>query len=127
MKNRLKKEMLYMAILVFSTGCASTKVAKDVKLVAFDENIDIVSSIGNIEGKDCTWSVLGYRLGETPTVYRAFLNTMNQQDGGGIPLVTAKAAGTPLKAVRNVSISNEGFSAWVVGKSCIVVTGAGYR
>lgn len=57
--------ILFLPIL--ATGCASVRVAKDVKYVSFAEVKPTQSKdVGFIEGQDCTWSLLGWRLGAEP-------------------------------------------------------------
>jgi len=124
----LKKVLLTLCALSLS-ACATYNTAEKVKLVSFDDTPTRGKSIGNIRGEDCTWRFMGYQLGGLPTVDRAFSNARRGISGG------AAAAGFSDKAddsmsiryVNNVSTKNEGFDAVVVGKSCIVVTGVGYR
>ncbi len=111
------------------TGCASANVAQKLSFVSFDEkaNPDSLKSVGSIEGKDCTWYVWGYAIGMDPTVRNAFFNAANQKEDSLIPGQTATSKGAPLKVVKNISVEHGGFNAWLVSRSCMVVTGAGYR
>lgn len=108
-------------------ACASTKVAKDLRYVSFEEkNQKALQSVGTIEGRDCKWSVLGYRLGEEPSVRVAFQNAMEQRDGNFIPGQDLKKKGDSLKEVKNITVEQGGLNLWVVGRQCIIITGAGY-
>lgn len=125
--------MLRVLILATLTaglaGCATYNYAENVKNISFDDNPTKGVSTGNIRGEDCTWSVLGYQMGGLPTLDRAFINAKNQAGGLESAGLTSdgKGRGEKLRYVNNVHTSNEGFNAVIVGKTCIVVTGIGYR
>ena len=110
------------------SACATYQTARKVAVVSFDDNPVKGKSIGNIRGEDCTWRVLGYQLGGLPTVDRAFSNARKGIEGGlEAAGMTKSGKASELRYVNNVSTANDGFDAVVVGKSCIVVTGVGYR
>ena len=113
--------------LVELTSCASANTAQNLSMLSFDEKskADDLKSIGNIEGKDCTWYVLGYGVGEDPSVRNAFQHAMNQSEGPLIPGQAVKVKGAGLKAVKNVSIENGGFNAYIASRRCTKVTGVG--
>lgn len=127
----MKKVIIFGLILsaLELTGCASANTAQNFSMLAFDEKAksDDLKSIGNIEGKDCTWYVLGYGVGEDPNVRNAFEHAMNQTEGSLIPGQAAKVKGARLKGVKNVSIENGGFNAYVASRRCITVTGVGLQ
>lgn len=52
------------------SGCATVHVAENVRMISFSDkpNTKDTKSVGNIEGKDCTWYAVGYPLGGDPTV-----------------------------------------------------------
>jgi hypothetical protein len=119
---------MVIAALALS-GCATYNYANNVKLVSFDDNIQKGTSVGPIRGEDCTWRILGYQLGGLPTVDRAFINARNQAgslESAGFKSSTDKHENA-IRYVNNVSTENDGFDAVVVGKTCIVVKGVGYR
>lgn len=126
------KKILFgtFACLAF-TGCATYNYAESVKTVAFSDDVKKGTSVGNIRGEDCTWSVLGYKMGGEPTLDRAFINAKNQAGGlesAGLGSLSGnKARGETLRYVNNVHTQRDGFNALVVGKTCIVVTGMGYK
>ncbi|MNJ94911.1 hypothetical protein D3C87_126150 [compost metagenome] len=126
----MKYFVLSLFALSLLQGCASVKVAENVKMVSFSDKPTTkeTKALGNIEGKDCTWYVLGYPLGHSPTVRTAFQNTAEQSEEK-IPLMKAKKEGAVgnISYIRNVSVEPSGFSAWVVGRSCMNVTGVGYQ
>lgn len=120
---------LYLGLLNLG-ACASYKYAQNVKMVSFDDNGQKGQPVGNIRGEDCTWSVLGYKMGGDPTVDRAFTNARNQAGGlesAGFGKSEKDRTGAPLRYVNNVSTENDGFNAGLFGKQCIVVTGVGFR
>ena len=43
-----------------------------MKQVSFSDDVKKGQAVGNIRGEDCTWTVLGYKLGGDPTLDRAF-------------------------------------------------------
>jgi hypothetical protein len=111
-------------------GCATYQHAQNIKLVSFDENVKKGTSVGNIRGEDCTWSVLGYKLGGEPTVDKAFINAKNQAGGlesAGFGDLSKKDRSQAIRYANNVSTEYEGFNAVVVGKQCLVVKGVGFR
>ncbi|MGE3681820.1 MAG: hypothetical protein AB7G93_08850 [Bdellovibrionales bacterium] len=115
---------------LMSGGCATYNYAQNVKTIAFSDNLEKGQSVGNIRGEDCTWQVLGYQMGGMPTVDRAFSNAQYGKDGSSFAGSMTSGntnTGTGLRYINNVSTKNDGFNAGLFGKSCIVVTGVGYR
>ena len=124
--------MKYIVCLILASqlaACASSSVAQKLNMVSFDEkaNPADLKSIGTIEGKDCTWYVLGYGVGEDPTVRNAFSNAVNQREGSLIPGQQATTKGSALKVVKNISVESGGFNAYVATRRCMIVTGAGFQ
>ena len=127
----MKKHVLGAIACLTFTGCATYNYAESVKSVAFTDDVRKGTSVGNIRGEDCTWTVLGYQLGGLPTLDRAFINAKNQAssvEAAGFGAVNGnKSRGDSLRYVNNVHTANEGFQAVLVGKNCIVLTGVGYK
>lgn len=123
------KRILLMIFLSQLVACASGNIAQNLSVVSFDDKATAESlhSIGNINGKDCTWYVLGYSIGEAPSVRNAFLNAMDQREGSLIPGQKATVKGAPLKAVKNVTVEGGGFNAYIASRSCVIVTGVGLQ
>lgn len=124
--------MKYILLLLAAaqlTACASASVAQKLNFVAFDEKTDpeALKSIGSVEGKDCTWYVMGYGIGEDPNVRNAFLNAASQRETSLIPGQTAKYKGSPLKVVKNINVEEGGFNAYLASRRCVTVTGAGFQ
>ncbi|MNL63072.1 hypothetical protein D3C87_1871630 [compost metagenome] len=69
----------------------------------------------------------GYAIGADPSVRNAFINAANQQEGSLIPGQATKSKGSPLKVVKNISVEEGGFNAYVASRRCVIVTGAGFR
>lgn len=126
----MKYFLLIFIMMSGLIGCTSIKVAENVKLIAFKdkESNKVEKSLGNVEGKDCTWRILGYPLGFDPNVRNAFVNT-SQQTEETVPFKNSKKAGVTgdISYLRNVSVNPSGFSAYIVGRSCINVTGVGFQ
>ncbi|HAZ14154.1 MAG: hypothetical protein A2X86_02690 [Bdellovibrionales bacterium GWA2_49_15] len=108
------QKFLLMAIIVFLQSCASYQYAQQIKMVSFDNNFLQGTSMGPIEGQDCSWAIFGLQLGELPTVQRAFQSTRNRGDG------------KQLRYLNNVNSVMAGFNAGVLSKQCITVIGIGY-
>jgi hypothetical protein len=127
----VKKFALGALTCVAFAGCATYNYAEQVKTVAFSDDVHKGTGVGNIRGEDCTWTVLGAKLGGDPTLDRAFINAKNQASGlesAGLGSVNAnKGRGDTLRYVNNVHTQHDGFNAGVVAKNCIVVTGVGYK
>lgn len=123
------KYIFYFALITQLAACASSSIAQKLSMVSFDEKVNPseTKSIGNIEGKDCTWYVFGYGLGEDPTVRNAFSNAVNQKEMNLVPGQKTAAKGPGLKIVKNVSVENGGFNAYLASRSCVIVTGAGFQ
>lgn len=130
MRKRTDFLWLFVFGLLFSVGCASYDYAQNVKLISFTHDITKGQSIGNIRGEDCTMIFLGYYLGGFPTVDRAFINARSQANSihaAGFDFKNEGRGTASLKYVTNVTTQQEGFNAFVVGKTCLVVTGVGYQ
>ncbi|HXN31290.1 MAG TPA: hypothetical protein VN894_05485 [Polyangiaceae bacterium] len=94
-------------------GCASYQYAKGVKLISFEDGIAAGQAVGPVTGKNCQASVMGYPLGEAPTLDKAFADAR-------------KSNGT-LRYMNNVYSENTGFNAYFYAKRCISVKGTGYK
>lgn len=122
------KKVLGFLPLFFLVSCAQYKYASKVKMVSFSDDVKKGKSVGAIQGKDCTWMVLGYWLGGQPTLDKAF---MNAKDQAGF-LQSAGVGGDSdtkdnLRYINNVSTENEGWNIGFLGKKCLVVNGVGYK
>lgn len=123
-------KVLVAACALCLSACATYQTAQKVSIVSFDDKPTKGKSVGNIRGEDCTWRVLGYQLGGLPTVDRAMTNARRGVDGGLAAAGWKTGASNQdigLRYVNNVSTRNEGFDAGVLAKTCIVVTGVGYK
>ena len=95
------------------TGCTSYQYAKNVKMVALDSDVTEGHAVGPIRGEDCQSFILGYPIGEPPTLDKAVVDT--------------RKANTSMRYMNNVSTDTTGFNAVVYAKQCVVVKGTGYR
>jgi hypothetical protein len=123
----MKKSILLILVLALAQGCASYKYAQKVKTVSFSSDLSKGQSVGNIRGEDCTWSVLGNKLGEDPTVDKAFINTRNQSTELEAMGLKKGQSEKSLRYVNNVSTESSGFNAGIIAKNCLVVKGIGYK
>lgn len=119
--------LFFIPIFSLLGACASSQTAKQFRMISYEQDPSIQqSSVGTIEGRDCSWSVLGYSLGD-PTARSAFINASQQKREGFVPGQTGETKGEALKSLKNVSVEEDGFYAWVVGRRCIIVAGEGFR
>jgi hypothetical protein len=121
--------LLAAAIAILSSGCATYDYAQNVRMISFSEDLQKGKSVGNVHGEDCTWQILGYQLGGLPTVDKAFRHTADGTDGSSLvgSMDTHQKSNGSLRYINNVSTKNDGFNAGIFGKTCIVVTGIGYK
>lgn len=124
--------MLRICLAMFallSVGCASYQYAQNVKTMAFSEDIKKGTSVGNVTGADCTWKILNYQLGGAPTIEKAFQHAQHGTDGSSLvgSMDTKQQGKGDLRYLANVNTKNDGFDAVLFGKTCIVVTGIGYK
>ncbi len=126
----MKRSFLWAAclgMLAFS-GCTTYQYAKNVKLVSFDDDVTKGKSVGPIRGEDCIWIILGYKMGGSPTLDRAFANARNQSDSSVTGSSTQSAGSDKaIRYINNVATVHDGWNAGVVGKECLTVKGTGYR
>lgn len=112
-------------------GCATYNFAQNVKMVSFEDDIRKGTSIGSIRGEDCTWVILGVKLGGDPTIEKAFINAQNGagalESAGFGGLTKDKNNRDAIRYVNNVATEKTGFNAGLFAKNCIAVTGVGYR
>jgi hypothetical protein len=110
---RIQRAVLGIVVCLAADGCASYQVAKNVKMISFDDNVTQGQSFGPVRGEDCQAFVLGYPIGERPTLDKAFAD--------------ARKSNGDLRYMNNVSTENTGFNAVVYAKRCIAVAGTGYK
>jgi hypothetical protein len=124
----VKKLFLVALFAGLMSSCATYQYANNVKLIGFDDNPQKGISVGNVRGEDCTYMLLGYKLGGDPTVDKAFINAKNQAsslESAGFKNDASHA--NAIRYVNNVSTGHDGFDAGLFAKNCIVVTGVGYK
>jgi hypothetical protein len=116
---------------ILASGCATAKYSKNLKMVSFDDDVSRGKSAGPIQGEDCVWSLLGYRLGGSPTLDRAFASARNQSSSGFTQAFSGNAGTTTsdraIRYINHATTENDGFDAVLVAKQCLIVKGTGYR
>jgi hypothetical protein len=95
-----------------ATGCASYPYAKNVKMVSFDGSVAAGQGIGPVRGESCQAFVMGYPLGEPPTLDKAIANAREKNK---------------LRYMNNVGTEDGGFNAVFYSKTCMIVKGTGYQ
>ncbi len=110
---KIRTAVLAIMVCLAPEGCASYQVAKNVKMISFDDNVSQGQATGPVRGEDCQAFVLGYPIGERPTLDKAFAD--------------ARKSNGQLRYMNNVSTENTGFDAVVYAKRCIAVAGTGYK
>ncbi len=124
----MKRFFSLVALAGLLSSCATYQYANNVKLIGFDDNPQKGTSVGNVRGEDCTYTLLGYKLGGDPTIDKAFINAKNQassMESAGFKTDATHA--NAIRYVNNVSTGNDGFDAGLFAKNCIIVTGVGYK
>ena len=121
-------KMFAIAIVVALTGCQTAEQAKEIQLLGFDGDASKGKSLGPIEGSDCVFMVVGYWLGEQPTLSRAIMNARKGKKSSiGDVVGDSGQLGEGARYLNNVSVSNSGFNAGIVGKNCINISATGYK
>jgi hypothetical protein len=87
-------------------------MAKNVKFVSFDGNLAPGKGVGPVRGESCQGRVLGWAIGEAPTLDKAVADAQQ----------TSK-----LRYMTNMATDWSGFDAYVYTKSCLVVKGTGFQ
>lgn len=123
----MKKISLFIFTVIGLVGCSSYQHAQNVKMISFSDDVSKGQSVGMIEGQDCTWHVMGYKLGGEPTISKAFSNTQHQADGVASAGLKDAKNGNNLRYVNNVSTERGGFDAKIFGKDCLMVKAQGYK
>lgn len=126
----MKTAALFLAAGALLQGCVTHGYAENLKLASFDDGGTPGKPLGPVEGRDCVWRVLGYSLGGDLSLGKAFANARTQASTGIHTAFVADAAALSESTVRylnNISTAYDGFDAYVVGKSCLVVKGAGFK
>ena len=100
-----------------ASGCATHQLAKDFKLIGFEEDISKGKSIGQIRGEDCQTFIFGFPTGNPPSLDRAFSNAKKRGSAGS----------ADFRYVNDIMTSYEGWNALVVAKQCLNVQGQGFR
>jgi hypothetical protein len=95
-----------------TSACTTYQYAKDVKMVSFDDNVAQGHSVGPVRGESCQAFVLGYPIGERPTLDQAFADARKENQ---------------LRYMNNVSTDYDGFNAVFYAKRCMIVKGTGYK
>lgn len=110
---KIERAVLGIVVCLTANGCASYQVAKNVKMISFEDNVTQGQSTGPVRGEDCQAFVLGVPIGERPTLDKAFTD--------------ARKTNGNLRYMNNVSTENTGFDAVVYAKRCIAIAGTGYK
>ena len=103
---------LAIALLAASSGCTRYEYAKNVRMVAFDNNLSPGQGVGPVRGESCQDIVLGIPTDEPPTLDQAFPDVRERHQ---------------LRYLNNVSTDHTGFDAIVYARRCIVVKGTGFQ
>jgi hypothetical protein len=98
-------------------GCQTATLAKNVKLVAFEDDVQVGKGSGPVRGEDCVWYLVNNPLGKPPTLDKALQLARSSNNSKG-----------ELRYLNNVKTEWDGFNfANIVAQNCLVVKGVGYR
>lgn len=113
----MKKVILSLAVAGVLVGCQTMTIAKNVKLMSFEDDIQAGEGAGPIRGEDCQWIILSYPAGSAPTLDKALQAARSSNNSKG-----------DLRYLNNVKTEWDGFSVGgLVAKNCLVVKATGYR
>jgi|GEM_PF-1052154 len=136
----MPKRPVYMVLILILIlgGCSTFDYSKQLKQVAFTDNIKKGKSIGPIEGRDCVWQFFGLPIGTRPSMDRALKAAMKNYHLTGAEINSSsrdeqnsaknqKAEDTnAIRYINNIITANEGFNFGVFRKQCLIVSGIGY-
>ena len=103
---------LVLLLSQMTAGCASYQYAKNVKMVAFEDNVRAGKSVGPVRGESCQSHAMGIPIGDPVSLDRAMTRAREKHQ---------------LRYMNNVSTETRGFDAYFYGKSCLEVKGTGYQ
>lgn len=103
---------LPLTLLLLSPACSTYQYAKNVKLVAFDDNVTKGHSVGPIRGEMCQGFVMGRPIGEGATLDRAMANA-REKNG--------------VRYLNNITTESSGFDAVFYSRRCLSVRATGYQ
>jgi hypothetical protein len=112
--------------LLGAGACAHYTDVKELKTIAFDQDVSKGKSTGQFEADDCVYQLFGYWMGGYPDVSRAIANARTQKKSQVTDVAMESKGGTALRYINNVDTKYDGFSAGIFGKTCINVRGVGY-
>lgn len=125
---RIKPICLFL--LTLFAGCVTYPDVKEIKTIGYSDDVSKGKSTGQFSADDCVWQVFGYWLGGNPDVSRAIANARTQKKsnigdafGAGTEATTG---GQSIRYANNITTKYTGFNAYIVGKSCVEVSGMGY-
>ena len=94
-------------------------------------NASLSQTIGLKNRTYSVWMVGGYTLGGPPTLRNAFLSAQSGRSGDAVASASAmnddNGKDNSVRYINNVRTKNTGWSAVIVGKSCMEITGQGYK
>lgn len=102
-----------VAALVSLGGCATYTMAKNVKLIGYDEDVSKGKSIGEVRGESCSWKVFGKPVSRPVSLDEAMTDVRSRTGS--------------IRYIKNVSTDNDGFDAVLFSKSCLVVKAVAYQ
>jgi hypothetical protein len=121
-----KTPLLLLTLACATTGCATYPDVGSIKFIGFSDEINKGKPAGQIESDDCVYRVFGYPLGTEPDISSAIANARTGKKSQLSDVVAQSDSTAKVRYVDNVTAQRGGFNAYVFGKSCIEVKGAGY-
>lgn len=110
-------------------SCTSFRPMNEIKHIGFQTEVQKGKSVGQIEGDDCAFGVLGYWIGGNTSIGKALANARTGKKTT-IADVANSSGGIEEGGVRylnNVRYEHTGWDAYVAAKSCIQVSAKGYK
>jgi hypothetical protein len=115
-------------VIALLSACTTHQTIKEIKMVSFDDDVRQGQSVGQITADDCNFYILGYAIGNPPSISTAIKNAQTQKTTGIADAITnEKSTNQAIRYMNNVTVKPGGFDAYVVKKNCIQISGLGYR
>lgn len=113
----------------FLSSCTTIPVAERVRLVSQSGEVHRGHAVGPIRGEHCAWKLAGFYLSKPPSLDLAIANASEFSQPDLLDHFFAKKQQEKgeLQYINNLTTEWSGFNALVIGKSCLVVKGVGYR
>lgn len=129
------KAFICICFAYLFTACSSVKYVdmKHIRMIGGNASPHKTENSGGIQGKDCSWTILGNSLGSAPSVQGALNSALkNENENLDVmklfsPSSTSKAMEVnQVQLITNLTVENSGFNFYILGERCVNIQGIGY-